>query len=89
MATTKDDLIIQRIDDLKEHTIHRLDNIDVNLAEHMRRTNVLEKLHMDNQTRIETLEQPITVLLYLKKAAIYIAAISGAILSIAKLTDYL
>ena len=89
MSISKDELIIQRIDDLKDSNNQRLDSIDENLAQHMRRTDVLEDLHMDNQKRIETLEQPLTVLLFIKKISLYIAAIAGAILSVVKLSDYI
>jgi len=89
VSISKDELIIQRIDDLKDSNNQRLDSIDENLAQHMRRTDVLEDLHMDNQKRIETLEQPLTVLLFIKKISLYIAAIAGAILSVVKLSDYI
>ena len=46
------DLIIEKIEDQKDNVDLRLRSIDRNLAEHMRRTEVLEKLHMDNQSRI-------------------------------------
>ena len=82
---SKDDLIIQRIDDLKDSTTERLDSIDTNLSEHMRRTDVLEKLHQDNQGRIATLEEPRKALVLLKNVLLYIGAIAGAILAILKL----
>ena len=80
----KIDLVIQRIDDLKDSSNDRLDRIDVNLAEHMRRTDVLETLHMDNQTRIHTLEEPRKALL--KNVILYISAVCGAILLILKVS---
>jgi len=55
------------------------------LAEHMRRTNILERLHTENQTRIEKLEEPRVVLVTLKKWFIGIGAIAGAIVAIMKL----
>jgi hypothetical protein len=81
----KEDLIIQRIDDLKESTDQRLDSIDENLREHMRRTDVLEKLHRDNESRIALLEEPRKALLLLKNVLLYVSACIGAILSIMKL----
>lgn len=83
----KEDLIIQRIDDLKDSTDSRLDSIDANLRAHMRRTEILEKLHHDNQSRIEKLEEPRKALVLIKNAALYIAAIAGAILTIAKVME--
>jgi len=81
----KEDIIIQMITDSKESTDNRLDNIDLNLAEHMRRTDVLEDLHIDNQTRIAKLEEPAKALLFIKNVVLYIAAITGAIITLLKL----
>ena len=85
----KIDLVVARIEDLKESTEKRLDSIDNNLAQHMRRTDILEKLHMDNQTRIESLEEPKKALKFLKEVVIYVAAISASIISVIKLLEYL
>jgi hypothetical protein len=84
---SKDDIILQRIDDLKDSTDSRLDTYNDLLQDHIKRTNILENLHMDNQKRIELLEEPRKVLRYLKNAALYIAAIAGAILTIAKVLE--
>lgn len=81
----KIDLVIQRIDDLKESSDKRLDLIDANLAEHMRRTDVLEQLHRDNQTRIQHLEEPRKALLLIKNVLIYISVTTGSILGVLKL----
>jgi len=86
---TKEDLIISKIDDLKESTDQRLDSIDVNLAAHMKRTDILEKLHMDNQTRIGILEEPAKALQLIKSVVVYFAAISASIISVIKLLEYL
>jgi hypothetical protein len=55
------------------------------LAEHIRRTNILEDLHKDNLTRIEKLEEPRIVLSVLKKWFIGIGTIAGAVAAIMKL----
>ena len=81
----KIDLVIQRIDDLKDSSNDRLDSIDKNLFEHMRRTNVLEDLHMDNQERISKLEEPRKALILLKSVVLYIGAILGVILTLMKI----
>lgn len=102
------DLVVDRIEDLKQSTEKRLDSIDLNLAEHMKQTmlvreqNVLVKdqnselkkqtemlaeLHRDNQTRIVILEEPKIVMSYIKKAALYVASICGAVLTIMKLME--
>ena len=81
----KMDLIIARIDDLKDSSNNRLDSIDTNLAEHMRRTDGLENLHRDNQDRISILEEPRKALKLIKTTALWLSAISGAILIIIRL----
>jgi len=55
----------------------------------MRRTDVLEKLHMDNQTRIVSLEAPKRALGFIKEVVIYVAAISASVISVIKLLEYL
>jgi len=85
----KTDLLIKLIQDQKESTDHRLDSIDENLRQHMRRTEILESLHNDNQKRIELLERPKLFIEQLKYIALWIAAISGCILTILKLIDTL
>jgi len=82
------DLIIGKIDDHKENIDRRLDSIDKNLYEHMRRTDVLEKLHKDNQDRIALLEEPRKALKLLKSMLLYSAAISGSIITIIKVIEY-
>ena len=74
---------------MKDSTERRLDNIDINLAEHMRRTDVLEDLHRDNQKRIESLEEPRRALRLLKNTVLYVAAICGGILGVLKLIEYI
>ena len=53
-------LINEKIDKNQEHIETRLESIDENLREHMRRTDALEQLHRDNELRIQNLEKPIT-----------------------------
>lgn len=50
------------------------------LAYHIKRTDVLEQLHKDNQSRIEKLEQPLSVKDLAKKTSIVFGAF-GAVLS--------
>ena len=85
MMATKDDLIIQRLDDLKEANNERLDKIDANLADHMEQTKLVKQLTIDNKDRIVTLEAPKKALLMLKGVVLYISAIVGAILVVMKL----
>ena len=82
----KTDILIDLIKEVKDSTDTRLDSIDNNLREHMRRTDVLEHLHIDNQTRIASLEEPRIALKYVKNTVILLATVSGAILTILKLT---
>lgn len=62
------------------------------LAEHMRRTEVLEDLHMSNEgkiglntKRIEVLEEPGKALSLVKKWILGTGAVAGALVAIAKL----
>lgn len=59
------------------------------LAEHIRRTNLLEELHKQNEQRISLLEEPSKVKKMLKNWLIGIGAIAGAIASILGLLKYL
>lgn len=85
----KIELVVDRIEDLKEHTSKRLDSIDSNLAEHMRRTDILEKLHKDNAARIEYLEKPYTFLAVSKQISLWIAGIASVVIAIFKIMEYL
>lgn len=85
----KIELVVDRIEDLKEHTSKRLDSIDYNLAEHMRRTDLLEQLHKDNAVRIGYLEKPYTFLSMLKQISLWIAAISSVVIAIFKIMEYI
>jgi len=76
------DLIIDKIDQHSEHTQFRLDKIDANLAEHMRRTDVLEDLHRDNATRIEKLEEPRKLVIMLQKIVLGVGGLFGTIYGI-------
>jgi len=84
---TKEDLILQRIDDLKDSTEQRLDSIDINLAEHMRRTDVLESLHRDNLTRIQSLEEPKKARKYLVNTLLKLGALLGVVMTGLKLLE--
>lgn len=81
----KEDIILKMLEEHIDSSDKRLDSIDDNLREHMRRTDVLEDLHMDNQTRIAKLEAPAKALLFIKNVVLYIAAIAGAIITVLKL----
>ena len=81
----KEDIILKMLEEHIDSSDKRLDSIDDNLREHMRRTDVLEDLHMDNQARIAKLEAPAKALLFIKNVVLYIAAITGAIIALLKL----
>lgn len=87
------DLIVDKIDDLKNNHKERLDRIDANLAEHMRRTDILEDLHRDNMAKIEQNESSIkslekrTVVALAKDASKFILALSATVLAVIKLID--
>lgn len=76
----KDDIIIQMLTAIREDHGKRLDSIDNNLAEHMRRTALLEN-------RVDSLETPGKAFKYLKSVLIYISIFTGVILSVLKLID--
>ena len=76
------------ISKLQVDTAERLSKIEAldavqnkQLEEHMRRTDILEKLHSDNSSRIEKLEKPRDVIITIGKwivaAGAVIAAIAG------------
>ena len=83
------ELIIDKIDYNQKHVEHRLDRIDANLSEHMRRTDVLEKLHIDNQDRILKLEEPKKALKLLKSWVIGIGSVAGAAYAVARVMNWL
>jgi hypothetical protein len=66
--------------------IEALDEIqNLHLSEHMRRTDVLEKLHRDNQFRIENLEKPAAAFKTISKWIVGVGALAGAIATVIKL----
>jgi len=70
-------------------TESRLSEIESSLKEHIRRTNLLEDLHKDNQKRISALEAPSVALNVIKKGAIVVGSILGVIMTIVKLMEYI
>ena len=66
-------------------THSRLMLIESGLAEHMRRTDLLEDLHKDNEVRIVKLEEPKMVWSTLKRWTITVGAVIGAVVAILEL----
>lgn len=65
--------------------IEALDEVqNIQLTEHMRRTDILEKLHLDNQHRIKKLEEPKLAMSQVKKWVLAAGAVAGALVAIAK-----
>lgn len=62
--------------------------MEIDLSEHMRRTDVLEKLHMDNQNRIVGLEAPKKAREYFVSVVVDVSKFTGFILSILALLNY-
>jgi hypothetical protein len=62
--------------------------MEVDLKEHMRRTDVLEKLHMDNQVRIEGLEAPKKAREYFVSVVVDISKFTGFVLSVIAVLSY-
>ena len=82
----------EKLAKIEIETSERLSKIEVldhiqnqQLSEHMRRTDLLEGLHKDNEKRIKTLEIPATTLAMLGKWTAWIVAASGAVMAIMKL----
>jgi hypothetical protein len=73
---------------LLEGQSKRLDSIDNNLFEHMRRTDVLEQLHQDNQGRIAALEEPKKAREYFVSVVVDISKFTGFILGILAILRY-
>lgn len=78
MDEKEKDLIIKYL----ESQSKRLDSIDDNLAEHMRRTDVLEQLHKDNQDRIILLEEPRKAREYITHVIVDVGKFTGFVLSL-------
>lgn len=102
----KIDLVVKRIDDLKESTEKKLDLIKEStenrldiynelLKEHIKRTNILEKLHEDNQEsiennqkRLEMLEEPVKAKEYIRKLVLKLAGFATAIFGLYKILEH-
>lgn len=79
--------------DWQSKTDQRMQRIEEDLKYHIKRTDVLEDLHMSNEgkigansERISELEEPKKVLSLIKKWIIGAGAIAGALFAIAKFT---
>ena len=83
------DLLLALLREMKESTNNRLESIDENLAEHMRRCDLLEEMHDKNVEEIEKLKEPRKALIFGKSMLIYVAAVSGSIITIIKLIELL
>lgn len=65
--------------------IEALDNIqNKQLEEHIRRTEILEDLHKDNEKRIETLEAPATALSLIGTWIGWVSMVGGAVYGLLK-----
>lgn len=82
MATIKS--LEEKVDVVRDSQIR----MEVDLKEHMRRTDVLEKLHRDNQTRIESLEEPTKAKEYIMHVLADIGKFTGFILTILAILRY-
>lgn len=75
-------MIIKMLNDMQEETCRRLDSIDDNLRDHMRRTELLEN-------RVDVLEEPSKAIKWVKNLIIGLGTIAGSIFGIIKLLEYL
>jgi hypothetical protein len=62
----------------------QLDRIELNLAEHMRRTEALEALHDELHERIKPIEQHVSMWAGAGKAVTYLLTILGIVAAIFK-----
>lgn len=90
------DLVLELLKTHKEQMNERLESIDSHmgtynqqLTDHIKRTELLEELHKDNAKRIELLEKPREARQYLKNVVLYIASISGALITVYKALELL
>lgn len=77
--------IHEKLDDLRERVGEVRESqisMEKDLKEHMRRTEILEELHDDNQTRIELLEKPMEAREYIKSVLIDITKFLGFLLAV-------
>jgi len=89
---SKHGVYLERLDsDVQEMKVTVSKNTE-DVAEHMRRTDLLEKLHRDNQARIElnerrldSLEEPVKARAFLKKHAFAIVSFLAALASVVAL----
>lgn len=95
----KIDLVVKRIEDLKDSTDNKLDALKEGtekrldyyndlLKDHIKRTNILESLHQDNQARIEMLEEPVKAKKYINGLIVKIGGLAVAIFSVIKLLQH-
>lgn len=93
------DLVVQRIEDLKESTDNKLDSLKDSVEDrldqyndllevHIKRTDILEKLHIDNQDRIEILEEPTKVRKYVTDIILKIGGLAAAIVGVIKILEH-
>ncbi|NJN50294.1 MAG: hypothetical protein HC798_03960 [Polaribacter sp.] len=72
----------------QNNTSHKLNNVEEDLREHMRRTDLLEGLYNSNEKRLSKLEEPGKVLKFLKSYMVSGAAIITATITIYKTLQY-
>ena len=62
--------------------------MEEDIKTHIRRTDLLEELHKDNEARIEVLEIPVQARKYIISQALLIGKVVGVILSLLALLKY-
>ena len=85
----KIELVVSKIEDLKEHVDTKLDRYNDLLEVHIKRTDLLEDLHKDNQDRIKKLEKPTVVVGYILGVVGKVGMVAGAIYGVIKLLEVL
>lgn len=84
----KTDEKLQKIESETSERLSKIEALDEiqnqQLTEHIRRTDILEELHKDNEKRITVLEQPRVVMNIVKKWAGWIVVVAGAVVTVSK-----
>ena len=68
----------RKVDEVRESQLR----MEADLKEHMRRTDILEQLHKDNESRIDLLEKPMEAREYMKSVLIDITKFLGFLLAV-------
>ena len=94
MAISKEELIIQRIEDLRdsvekadENTNQRLDEYNRQLEIHVAGVETLKDLHIQNSERLRKLEEPTIAYKYIAGVILKLSGILGLFVAVLKILE--